>query len=221
MILVIVESPAKCKKIESYLGPGYKCIASFGHIREIANGLKSIDVNNNYNVIFKTIVSKGKYIKPLRLAIKKADEVVLATDDDREGEAIAWHICKTFNLPVKSTKRIIFHEVTKSAIKNAINNPTKINMDTVNAQLARQVLDLLVGFKISPILWKHISRNSKTSLSAGRCQTPALRLVYEQQKLINESPGRKVYDTVGIFTPENLKFVLSHNFDNEEKISIQ
>mgnify|MGYP006081916037 FL=1 len=219
MILVIVESPAKCKKIESYLGPGYKCIASFGHIREIANGLKSIDVNNNYDVVFKTIASKGKYIKPLRLAIKKADEVVLATDDDREGEAIAWHICKTFNLPVKSTKRIIFHEVTKSAIKNAINNPTKINMDTVNAQLARQVLDLLVGFKISPILWKHISRNSKTSLSAGRCQTPALRLVYEQQKLINESPGRKVYDTVGIFTPENLKFVLSHNFDNEEKMA--
>tara|TARA_B110000285_G_scaffold235459_1_gene317320 strand:- start:8282 stop:10594 length:2313 start_codon:yes stop_codon:yes gene_type:complete len=218
MILVIVESPAKCKKIESYLGPGYKCIASFGHIREIANGLKSIDVNNNYNVVFKTIANKGKYIKPLRLAIKKADEVVLATDDDREGEAIAWHICKTFNLPVKSTKRIIFHEITKPAIKNAINNPTLINMDTVNAQLARQVLDLLVGFTISPILWKHISRNSKTSLSAGRCQTPALRLVYEQQKLINESPGRKVYDTTGIFTKKNLKFVLAHNFDVEEKM---
>ena len=219
MILVIVESPAKCKKIESYLGPGYKCIASFGHIREIANGLKSIDVNNNYNVVFKTIGSKSKYIKPLRSAIKKATEIVLATDDDREGEAIAWHICKTFNLPVKSTKRIIFHEITKPAIKNAINNPTRINMDTVNAQLARQVLDLLVGFTISPILWKHISRNSKTSLSAGRCQTPALRLVYEQQKLINESPGRKVYDTTGTFTKKNLKFVLSHNFDDEENMA--
>ncbi len=219
MILVIVESPAKCKKIESYLGPGYKCIASFGHIREIANGLKSIDVKNNYDVVFKTIAKKGKYIKPLREAIKKATEVVLATDDDREGEAIAWHICKTFNLPIKSTKRIIFHEITKPAIKNAIANPIRINMNTVNAQLARQVLDLLVGFTISPILWKHISRNTQGSLSAGRCQTPALRLVYEQQKLINESPGRKVYDTIGIFTKKNLKFVLAHNYDDEDKMA--
>lgn len=219
MILVIVESPAKCKKIESYLGPGYKCIASFGHIREIANGLKSIDVKNNYNVVFKTISSKGKYIKPLREAIKKATEVVLATDDDREGEAIAWHICKTFNLPIKSTKRIIFHEITKPAIKTAISNPIRINMNTVNAQLARQVLDLLVGFTISPILWKHISRNTQGSLSAGRCQTPALRLVYDQQKLINESPGRKVYDTIGTFTKKNLKFVLNYNYDDEDKMA--
>ncbi len=219
MILVIVESPAKCKKIESYLGPGYKCIASFGHIREVANGLKSIDVKNNYDVIFKTIPSKGKYIKSLREAIKKSTEVILATDDDREGEAIAWHICKTFKLSVSSTKRIIFHEITKPAIQSAIANPTRINMDTVNAQLARQVLDLLVGFTISPILWKHISRNTKGSLSAGRCQTPALRLVYEQQKLINESPGRKVYDTTGIFTKKNISFTLNYNHDDEDKMA--
>ena len=203
MKLVIVESPAKCKKIESYLGSGYKCIASFGHIRQIANGLKSIDTKNNYDVVFKTIVSKGKYIKSLREWIKKSKEVILATDDDREGEAIAWHICKTFNLSVLLTKRIIFHEITKPAIKTAINNPTVINMNTVNAQLARQVLDLLVGYTISPILWKHISRNTKGSLSAGRCQTPALRLVYEQQKLINSSPGKKVYETTGLFTNKN------------------
>ena len=219
MILVIVESPAKCKKIESYLGTGYKCIASFGHIREIANGLKSIDVKNNYDVIFKTIPSKGKYIKSLREAIKKSTEVILATDDDREGEAIAWHICKTFKLSVSSTKRIIFHEITKPAIRAAIANPTRINMDTVNAQLARQVLDLLVGFTISPILWKHISRNTEGSLSAGRCQTPALRLVYEQQKLINESPGRKVYDTTGIFTKKDIDFTLNYNHDEEEKMA--
>jgi DNA topoisomerase I len=219
MILVIVESPAKCKKIESYLGPGYKCIASFGHIREIANGLKSIDVKNNYDVMFKTIASKAKYIKPLRTAIKKANEVVLATDDDREGEAIAWHICKTFKLSVTNTKRIIFHEITKTAIKTAINNPTKINMNTVNAQLARQVLDLLVGFTISPILWKHISRNKKGSLSAGRCQTPALRLVYEQQKLISASPGKKVYDTVGIFTDRDLTFALNYNHEGEDNMT--
>jgi len=218
MKLVIVESPAKCKKIESYLGPGYKCIASFGHIRQIANGLKSIDTKNNYDVVFKTIGSKGKYIKSLREWIKKSKEVILATDDDREGEAIAWHICKTFNLSVLSTKRIIFHEITKPAIKTAINNPTVINMNTVNAQLARQVLDLLVGYTISPILWKHISRNTKGSLSAGRCQTPALRLVYEQQKLINSSPGKKVYETTGIFTNKNFNFVLNYNYNSENKM---
>jgi len=218
MKLVIVESPAKCKKIESYLGSGYKCIASFGHIRQIANGLKSIDTKNNYDVVFKTIGSKGKYIKSLREWIKKSKEVILATDDDREGEAIAWHICKTFNLSVLSTKRIIFHEITKPAIKTAINNPTVINMNTVNAQLARQVLDLLVGYTISPILWKHISRNTKGSLSAGRCQTPALRLVYEQQKLINSSPGKKVYETTGIFTNKNFNFVLNYNYNSENKM---
>ena len=218
MKLVIVESPAKCKKIEGYLGNGYKCIASFGHIREIANGLKSIDTENNFKVVFKTIKSKNKYIKSLREWIKKSNEVILATDDDREGEAIAWHICKTFNLPILSTKRIIFHEITKSAIKNAINNPIKINMNTVNAQLARQVLDLLVGYTISPILWKHISRNSKGSLSAGRCQTPALRLVYEQQKLIKNSPGKKVYETTGTFTKNNLDFLLNYNYNNEKNM---
>ena len=175
MKLIIVESPAKCGKIESFLGSGYKCLASFGHIREIANGLKSIDVNNNYQVTFKPTRSKSQNISNLRKWIKKAEEVILATDDDREGEAIAWHICKLFNLPITTTKRIIFHEITKSALKNAVQNPTVVNMNTVNAQLARQVLDLMVGYKISPILWKNISRGS--TLSAGRCQIPALRLV--------------------------------------------
>lgn len=213
--LVIVESPAKCKKIESYLGSGYKCIASFGHIREINNGLKGIDFDNNFNISFKLSPSKNKYITSLRKAIKSASEVILATDDDREGEAISWHICKAFNLPISSTKRIIFNEITKTAINKAIQNPKRVNMDIVNAQLARQVLDLLVGFTISPILWKHISRTTNGSLSAGRCQTPALRLVYEQQKLIDQSPGKKVYDTVGIFLDQNLSFTLNKNFNSE------
>jgi DNA topoisomerase I len=218
MILVIVESPAKCKKIESYLGPGYKCVASFGHIREINNGLKGIDFENNFNINFRLSPSKNKYITTLRKAIKSASEVILATDDDREGEAISWHICKAFNLPIKTTKRIIFNEITKSAIKKAITNPKHVNMDIVNAQLARQVLDLLVGFTISPMLWKHISRTTTGSLSAGRCQTPALRLVYEQQKLINESPGKKVYDTVGIFLEQEQQFSLNKHFENESLI---
>ena len=219
MKLVIVESPAKCSKIESFLGADYKCIASFGHIRQIANGLKSIDYNNNYKVTYKPSPNKSKYISALRKSISKASEVILATDDDREGEAIAWHICKTFKLSVETTKRIIFHEITKSAIVNAVRNPTIIDINKVNSQMARQVLDLMVGFTISPILWKHISRNSQGSLSAGRCQTPALRLVYEQQKLIDESPGRKVYDTNAIFTDKDLSFHLNFNHDTEESVA--
>ena len=218
MKLVIVESPAKCGKIESFLGPGYKCIASFGHIRQIANGLKSIDFENNYHVTFKTSPNKSKYIANLRKSISKADEIILATDDDREGEAIAWHICKLFKLSLTTTKRIIFREITKSAVKNAIQNPTTVNMDKVNSQMARQVLDLLVGYTISPLLWKYISRNSKSSLSAGRCQTPALRLVYEQQKLIEESPGKKVYLTKAIFTKKNLEFELNYSHKDEDSM---
>jgi DNA topoisomerase-1 len=211
--LVIVESPAKCKKIESYLGTGYKCIASFGHIRDLANGLKGIDVKNNFKPTFRLLPAKGKYIKSLRVAIKKADQIILATDDDREGEAIAWHICKAFNLPVSTTPRIIFHEITKSAIKKAVANPTVIDMNKVNAQQARQILDCLVGFTISPILWANISR--KSGLSAGRCQTPALRLIYDNQREINNAPGRIAYDTTGYFTDKNLEFKLNHHHKNE------
>lgn len=214
MKLIIVESPAKCGKIESFLGTGYKCLASFGHIREIANGLKSIDVKNDYKVTFKPTRSKNQNITNLRKWIAKAEEVILATDDDREGEAIAWHICKLFKLPVATTKRIIFHEITKTALQNSIKNPIRVNMNTVNAQMARQVLDLMVGYKISPILWKNISRGSK--LSAGRCQIPALRLVYDQQKLIDEHPGKKVYSTIGEFLDKHLDFVLNKQYNTED-----
>ena len=211
--LVIVESPAKCRKIESYLGTGYKCIASFGHIRDIKDGLKGIDVQNNFKPTFRLLPTKSKFIKPLRAAINKAKEVILATDDDREGEAIAWHICKAFNLPVSTTPRIIFHEITKSAIKKAVQNPTVVDMNKVNAQQARQILDCLVGFTISPILWANISR--KSGLSAGRCQTPALRLIYDNQQEINNAPGRIAYDTTGYFTDKNLEFKLNHHHNNE------
>jgi DNA topoisomerase-1 len=214
--LVIVESPAKCKKIESYLGNGYKCIASFGHIYRLSD----VDNSNNYKPEFKTLPEKGKYIKNLRASIKKAKEVILATDDDREGEAIAWHICRLAKLPINTTKRIIFHEITKAALQKAIRNPTTINMEKVNAQLGRQVLDRMVGFTISPTLWKqffHGGKN-KTSLSAGRCQTPALRLVYENQKEIDESPGNKVWETTGIFTKRQLVFKLNYEYTVEDEM---
>ena len=149
-ILIIVESPAKCKKIEGFLGKGYKCIASFGHICQ----LNDVKKNDNYRPEFKLSYGKNKNIKNLLENIKKATEVVLATDDDREGEAIAWHICRVANLPFATTKRIIFHEITKSAILSAMKNPTVKDMKKVHAQLGRQVLDRIVGYSISPTLWK-------------------------------------------------------------------
>ena len=215
--LIIVESPAKCKKIESILGPGYKCIASFGHLRNIPD-LKSVNIENgfaiNYSIIQEAI--KLKQIEKIRKEIIDADEVILASDDDREGESIAWHICQLFSLPVATTKRIIFHEITDSAILSAIIHPRTINMDLVNAQQSRQVLDLLVGFSITPILWNNIAKQHKTSLSAGRCQTPALRLVYENYLDIKSSPGQLVYNVSGYFTNMNLLFDLNKQLTNKE-----
>jgi len=213
--LVIVESPAKCQKIESYLGPGYKCIASYGHLQQL-NSLNDIDISNNFKPKFVPIDTKRQQINKIKQLITHSKEVILATDDDREGEAISWHICQLFDLSITDTKRIIFHEVTKPAITKAIKNPTTLNMSLVNAQLGRQILDLLVGYKISPILWEQISRTMK--LSAGRCQTPALRLVYENYTDINNSPGTKSYNTNGYFTDKNLPFSLNYNYDNEEKM---
>jgi DNA topoisomerase-1 len=209
--LLIVESPAKCQKIESYLGSGYKCVASYGHIQELP-GLKNIDIENNFKPSFIPLESKSRQITKIRKMINDARDVLLASDDDREGEAIGWHICQVFKLPL-TTKRIIFHEITKDAIVKAVNNPTTLNMDVIYAQQARQILDIIVGYKISPILWKHISRKNETGLSAGRCQTPALRLVYDNQKDIDNSPGKKVYNTTGYFSQLNLGFVLNHNFE--------
>ena len=178
--LVIVESPAKCKKIEEYLGPTYKCLATFGHLREL-KALKDIDIQNDYKPTYSLYEDerKAKNIKNLRIAIHKAQEVILATDDDREGEAIAWHICQVFDLSIETTKRIIFHEITESALVNAVSNPRNINMNIVHSQQARQILDIIVGFQITPTLWSAISNNNKTGLSAGRCQTPALRIIYD------------------------------------------
>jgi DNA topoisomerase I len=215
--LIIVESNAKCKKIESFLSNEYKCIASFGHIREFTNGLKSIDKDKNYTPSYKFIDSKMKYVKNLKTAIRNCNEVILATDDDREGEAIAWHLCKSFNLSVEQTKRIKFNEITKPAILNALENHTKINMNKVNSQQARAILDILVGYTISPYLWKHVSRNSQSGLSAGRCQTPALKLIYEREEEIKNSPGEKAYDTIGNFNIKNHKLDYTLNYHHKSK----
>ena len=214
--LLIVESPAKCNKIEKYLGQGYKCIASYGHLQELTS-LKDIDIKNNFKPKFNPIEKKTQQITRIKNMITNAKEVILATDDDREGEGIAWHICELFNLSVEHTKRIIFHEVTESALKAAVKTPTRLNMNLVNAQQGRQILDLLVGFKISPVLWQNISRTKK-GLSAGRCQTPAIRLIYDNQKDIDNSPGKRVYNTTGYFTDKNLPFILNNLYNNEDEM---
>jgi len=217
--LVIVESPAKCKKIEEYLGVGYKCMASYGHIREL-HSINDIDIENNFNPTYLMIDTqiKKRNAEALRKAINTADEVILATDDDREGESIAWHLCEVFKLDISKTKRIIFHEITENALRNAVANPRRVNIDLVQAQQTRQILDILVGFKISPVLWKLVSmpKGNNNALSAGRCQTPALNLIYENQEDINQYVEKKVYNTTGYFTNSSLSFVLNKQIENED-----
>ena len=221
--LVIVESPAKCKKIEEYLGPGYKCVASYGHLRTIST-LKHIDIENNFKPTYTIIDNaiKKKQLEILRKEIKNANEVIISSDSDREGEMIGFSIIELFKLPM-DTKRITFNEITESAIQNAIKNPKTVNMDIVNAQQARQVLDILVGFKVSPMLWKFISspKGKEYSLSAGRCQTPALRLIYDNEKEIKAAEERKVYNTTGYFTNSNIAFDLNPQgkYESEDEMT--
>lgn len=218
--LIIVESPSKCAKIESYLGLNYCCIASRGHIRTV-NGLKSIDTKGDFTPTFSIIPEKKDHIESMRGIIKMFSKknILLATDDDREGEAIAWHICEMFDLSVEDTDRILFHEVTKAALVESVKNPVKINLPLVKAQHARQVLDIIVGYKISPFLWKYLYHNKSNSLSAGRCQTPALRLVYDNdvQSRTNSELEYK-YKVSGQFTSRNIKFYLNKEFTNENEV---
>ena len=220
--LVIVESPAKCKKIEEYLGPGYKCVASFGHLRELSS-LKNIDIENNFAPTYTIIDNaiKKKQVAFIKKEIANAHEVILASDDDREGEKIAYCVAQIFNLDINKTKRITFNEITETAIQYAIKNPRTINMDLVHAQQARQILDILVGFKVTPMLWKFINKNKDNSLSAGRCQTPALKLIYDNEQDIKQSEERKVYNVTGIFTNSNIIFDLSpqNKYETEDDIT--
>lgn len=228
--LLIVESPAKCSTIIKHLGPGYRCIATMGHVRHI-DGLDSIDIKNNYKIDFTVMESKKTQIKKIQSEIKLSAKVVVATDDDREGESIAWHICELFHLPIDKTERIVFHEITKDALEYAVKHPRRVNMNIVHSAHARQILDLLIGYKISPLLWKHISYDG-SALSAGRCQTPALRIVYENELerleriKLNENTententeGKECkenahsYSVTGFFTKFNLPFSLVASFE--------
>ena len=179
--LVIVESPSKCAKIEKFLGFQYKCIASKGHIREL---VKVGTLKQHYDPTYEIIPEKRSHVEWMKSIISQFSptNVFLGTDDDREGEAIAWHICKVCNLNVETTKRILFNEITKPALVKAVQSPTYTRMNIVHAQQARQVLDRMIGFKISPYLSKFVPHDSHKYLSAGRCQTPTLRLIYDKFK---------------------------------------
>ncbi|PEP15450.1 type I DNA topoisomerase [Bacillus wiedmannii] len=178
--LVIVESPSKAKTIEKYLGKKYKVVASMGHVRDLPKSQMGIEVKNNFTPKYITIRGKGPVLKDLKSAAKKAKKVYLAADPDREGEAIAWHLANTLNVDVESNCRVVFNEITKDAIKESFKHPRAINMDLVDAQQARRILDRLVGYNISPLLWKKV----KKGLSAGRVQSVAVRLIIEREKEI-------------------------------------
>jgi DNA topoisomerase I len=210
--LVIVESPAKAKTIEGYLGKDYKVSSSMGHIRDLAKGNGAIDIENNFEPTYEVSPDKKEVIKNLKLLVKDAEMVYLASDEDREGEAISWHLKEVLDLNDKNTRRIVFTEITKSAILNAIQNPRGIDIDLVNAQQARRLLDRLVGFELSPILWKKIS----TGLSAGRVQSVAVRLVVERERDIEKFEAKSSFKISAIFDLGNGKQLIA---DLSEKFS--
>ncbi|HCX8327191.1 toprim domain-containing protein, partial [Staphylococcus aureus] len=178
--LVIVESPAKAKTIEKYLGKKYKVIASMGHVRDLPRSQMGVDTEDNYEPKYITIRGKGPVVKELKKHAKKAKNVFLASDPDREGEAIAWHLSKILELEDSKENRVVFNEITKDAVKESFKNPREIEMNLVDAQQARRILDRLVGYNISPVLWKKV----KKGLSAGRVQSVALRLVIDRENEI-------------------------------------
>ncbi|MDE6191165.1 MAG: type I DNA topoisomerase [Muribaculum sp.] len=196
--LVIVESPAKAKTIEKFLGKDYKVMSSYGHIRDLNKKKFSIDVANGFTPLYEIPDDKKALVSELKSAVKKADTVWLASDEDREGEAIAWHLCEVLGLDPENTKRIVFHEITKNAIENAIQNPRSIDLNRVDAQQARRVLDRIVGFELSPVLWKKI----KPALSAGRVQSVAVRLIVEREEEIKNFKSESFYRVNGLFHTE-------------------
>jgi len=190
--LVIVESPAKAKTIEKILGPDFVVKSSFGHIRDLDKGNKGIDIKNNFQPRYVVSPEKVKVVKELRDQVRKASEVWLATDEDREGEAISWHLCEELNLDVANTKRIVFSEITKPAIQKAVSQPRRVDLNLVNAQQARRVLDRIVGFELSEVLWRKV----KNKLSAGRVQSVAVKLIVDREREIQQfqvSPFFKIY----------------------------
>src|SRR5215212_7933971 len=199
--LLIVESPAKAKTIEKILGPDFEVKSCFGHIRDLEKEDMGIDVKNKFKPRYIVPDEKQKVVRDLKQLAKKSDEVWLATDEDREGEAISWHLCEVLGLDPNTTKRIVFHEITKPAIQKAVKNPRTLNMDLVNAQQARRILDRIVGFELSPVLWRKIS--AQKNLSAGRVQSVAVRLIAEREREINAFNTQSNFKVEAWFTAKD------------------
>ena len=218
--LVIVESPAKAKTIEKFLGKDFKVMSSYGHIRDLKKKEISID-DKTLEPEYEIPEEKEKLVEELRQKAANAETVWLASDEDREGEAISWHLCEVLGLDKDKTNRIVFHEITQPAILDAIEHPRHINMDLVNAQQARRVLDRLVGFKLSPVLWRKV----KPALSAGRVQSVAVRLIVEREREIQNFVSEPYYSVSGVFAVENpdgsaseVKATLNSRFKTEDEV---
>ncbi|WP_247929359.1 type I DNA topoisomerase [Streptococcus intermedius] len=214
--LVIVESPAKAKTIEKYLGRNYKVLASVGHIRDLKKSTMSVDFENNYEPEYINIRGKGPLINDLKKEAKKAKQVYLASDPDREGEAISWHLAHILNLNEHDKNRVVFNEITKDAVKNAFKEPRQIDMDLVDAQQARRVLDRIVGYSISPILWKKV----KKGLSAGRVQSVALKLIIDRENEINAFKPEEYWTIDGTFKKGARQFQASFYSVNGKKMKL-
>ena len=199
--LVIVESPAKAKTIEKFLGKDFRVVSSFGHIRDLSKKNLGIDIKNNFEPDYEVPKEKAKVVSELRKAAAESKNIWIASDEDREGEAIAWHLASVLKLDLLTTKRIVFHEITKEAISNAIENPRKVDMNLVNSQQARRILDRLVGFEISPVLWKKV----QPSLSAGRVQSVAVRLIVEREREIISFESESAFRVTAIFSIDSSK----------------
>ena len=212
--VVIVESPAKAKTIEKFLGKDYKVVSSYGHIADLPSNELGVDVQNGFKPQYLISNDKKNLVKELKALTSKAEMVWLASDEDREGEAIAWHLAETLHLNEANTKRIVFNSITKAAIEKAIKNPRGIDYNLVNAQQARRVLDRLVGYELSPVLWKKI----KSGLSAGRVQSVAVRLIVEREREIQDFKTQSSYKITAEFTTSEGKIVkasLSKSFNTQ------
>ncbi len=214
--LVIVESPAKVKTIKKFLGSNYEVVASNGHVMDMPKSTMGIDFENDYEPKYITIRGKGEKLAELRRYVKKADKVYLATDPDREGEAISWHLSKALKLENKKTARITFNEITKPAVKESLKHPREINMDLVDAQQARRVIDRMVGYSISPLLWMKIKRG----LSAGRVQSVALRMLCDREEEINAFIPKEYWDMDAVLKHKNKEFTVSFYGDKKGKVEI-
>ena len=216
--LIVVESPAKARKIEQILEDNskllkdkYQVIASCGHICNLKGKNQGVDINKDFKPIYE--ITNNKYLNIIKDFAKKNDEIIIASDGDREGEAIGWHIVNQLNLPINNTKRIIFYEITKDAIINAIKNPINLNINLINAQRSRQIIDYIVGFNLSPLLWYHI----KPKLSAGRVQSSTLKLIIDKENEISKFKNEMYFKVIGTFYKDTKNQIINVSLNKQLK----